>query len=180
MHLSQVSLNPPPPYSTHIHSAEQALNFDLGVSICSSALNSLAHTCSKVFAAPDPITSSVAPSSHPSPPIRSPDSDGNDSLKTSSMSDQVDLQHILPDLSLGLEECQRIFELRLRKLVRIFTHCSHTITGHFLQVDLATSKGLRTPRDLIHSSSPPISQTELTNVVEPCQNMMSVYLPMID
>ena len=26
--------HPPPPYSTHIHSAEQVLDFDLGVSIC--------------------------------------------------------------------------------------------------------------------------------------------------
>ncbi|KAI9452036.1 hypothetical protein HD554DRAFT_2180077 [Boletus coccyginus] len=136
---SQVSpLNPPPPYSVHINrdSAEQLLYFD-----------------PNVFTTPDPITSSVVPSSHPSPPIRSSNFDENDSLETSSMSDQVDLQRILPDLSLEVDECQRIFTLRLRKLL-----------------DLATLKGLHAPRDLIHSSLPPVSRAELANIVVSCQS----------
>ena len=33
------------------------------------------------------------------------------------MSDEAGLQYTLPHLSLGLDERQRIFELRLRKLV---------------------------------------------------------------
>ena len=51
---------------------------------------------------------------------------------------------------------------------------------HFLQLDLATSKGLCAPHDLILSSLPFISRTELGNVVESCQNLMSLrHLPML-
>jgi len=60
-----------------------------------------------------------------------------------------------------------------------FTYCSRTIMKHFLQLNLATSKGLHAPHDLILSSLPLISQTELVDVVESCQNLMSVRLPMI-
>jgi len=122
MHLSQVSLNPPPPYSAHIHSAEQVLNFDFGVSTCSLVFSSLAHTCSKVFMTPGPITSSVVSSSHHTPSIQSPNHIGNNSLDTSSMSDQVDLEYILLDVLLGLEERQRLFELRLPNLVLNFVY----------------------------------------------------------
>ena len=38
------------------------------------------------------------------------------------MSDEVDVQCILPHPSLGADECQRIFELRLRELVRMFSY----------------------------------------------------------
>lgn len=138
------------------------------------AFHSLAHTSSKVFTTLDSTISSMVPSSHPSPPIRSLNPDESNFIETSSMSHQVDLQYIIPDLSLGLNECQRIFASRLRKLVRIFTHCSRTIMGHFLQLDSATSKGLHVPHDLILSSLPLISQTELASIAESCHNLMSV------
>lgn len=64
------------------------------------------------------------------------------------MSNEVD---ILPHPSLGLDECQRIFESRLRKLVSMFIHHSRIIINYFLQLDFATSKGLRVPRDLLPS-----------------------------
>ena len=51
--------------------------------------------------------------------------------------------------------------------------------SHCLQLDLATSKGLHVPHDLILSSLPLISRAELANIVESCQSLMSVCLPMI-
>ena len=48
------------------------------------------------------------------------------------MSDEVDLQYILPHPSLGLDERQRIFGQRLRKLVRLFIYCPRIIIKTFL------------------------------------------------
>ncbi|KAF8553431.1 WD40 repeat-like protein [Imleria badia] len=60
--------------------------------------------------------------------------------------DIPNLKFILPDLSLGLDERQRIFELRLRKLL-----------------DLATSKGFHVSRGLFPSSLPVVARgTPLT------------------
>ena len=81
-----------------------------------TTLHSLAYT-SKPFTTADPITSSVVPNLHPSPPILNPNLDESSFFQTSPMSDQVALDYILPHPSLGLDECQRIFELRLRKMV---------------------------------------------------------------
>ena len=81
-----------------------------------TTLHSLAYT-SKPFTTADPITSSVVPNSHPRPPIPNPNLDESSFFQTSPMSDQVALEYILPHPSLGLDECQRIFELRLRKMV---------------------------------------------------------------
>ena len=116
-------------------------------------LHSLAHTSSKPFTTIHPITSSVVPNSHPSPPILNPNPDENDFLETSPMSDELGLQYILPHPSLGPNECQRIFELRLRKLVRMFIAAiSHVQSpSHRLQLDLAASKGFRVPHGLIPS-----------------------------
>ncbi|KAF8553719.1 WD40 repeat-like protein [Imleria badia] len=83
------------------------------------------------------ITSSVVPSSHPSSPVRDSNSKENDPVAASSVSDEVDVEYILPHPSLGLDERERMFELRLRKML-----------------DLATSTGLRVPDDIILSSLP--------------------------
>jgi hypothetical protein len=48
------------------------------------------------------------------------------------MSDEAGIHYILPHPSLGLDKCQRIFELRLRKLVWMFIHRSRTITKPLL------------------------------------------------
>ena len=48
------------------------------------------------------------------------------------MSDEVDLQYILPHSSLGLDERQRIYEQRLRKLVLLFIYCPRIIIKPFL------------------------------------------------
>jgi len=48
------------------------------------------------------------------------------------MSDQVDLEYILPDVSLGLEERQRLFELRLRNLVLNFVYSPSITIEAFL------------------------------------------------
>ncbi|KAI9455830.1 quinon protein alcohol dehydrogenase-like superfamily [Boletus coccyginus] len=121
VHCAQVPpFNPPPPYSMHIFSAEQALHPDFGT-----------------LMAPHPITSPVVSNPHPSPPTSNSNPDDIGSSRMSSMSHEVDLQYIIPHSSLGLDERQRVFELRLRKLV-----------------DLATSNGLRVPHDLIPSNLP--------------------------
>ncbi|KAF8553443.1 WD40 repeat-like protein [Imleria badia] len=69
-------------------------------------------------------------------PISSPDASDSESSRPSIISYKVD-EAILPDLSLGTDESQRLFELGLRELV-----------------DLATSQGLQVSRDLIPSSLP--------------------------
>ncbi|KAI9573275.1 quinon protein alcohol dehydrogenase-like superfamily [Boletus coccyginus] len=131
----QVSFLNPPPYSTHTPSAEKELDFGLG--LLTTAV---------------PITSTTVPNTHPNRPIPNPNPDENDSLNTSSMSNEADLQYVLTEMSLGLEERQRLFESRLRDLV-----------------DLATSNGLHVPHDLVRSILPLISRTEL---VESCHNLM--------
>ncbi|KAI9455829.1 quinon protein alcohol dehydrogenase-like superfamily [Boletus coccyginus] len=147
LHRAQVfPLNPPPPYSIHSVSAEQASHFDLGM-----------------FMAPHPITSPVVSNPHPSLPTSNSNPDDIGSSGMLSMSHEVDLQYIVPHSSLGLDECQRIFELRLRKLV-----------------DLATSNGLRVPHELIPSNSPrgvcnaPWIRQESTADIN--QSSMSVFL----
>ena len=82
-----------------------------------TTLHSVAHTYSKLFTTAHPITSSVVPNLHPSPPIPNPNLDESSFFQTSPTSDQVALEYILPHPSLGLDDCQRIFELRLRKMV---------------------------------------------------------------
>ncbi|KAH0828932.1 quinon protein alcohol dehydrogenase-like superfamily [Lanmaoa asiatica] len=91
---------PPPPYSTHIPGSEQVLNLDLGL-----------------FAPSHLTAAALVPNSHPPLSIRDQDQDEDEFLTKLSMSDEVDIQSIFPDPSLGRDECQRIFELRLRKLV---------------------------------------------------------------
>ena len=81
-----------------------------------TTLHSLAYT-SKPFTTADPITSSVVPNLHTRSPIPNPNLDESSFFQTSPMSDQVALEYILPHPSLGLDECQRIFELRLREMV---------------------------------------------------------------
>ncbi|KAI9573277.1 quinon protein alcohol dehydrogenase-like superfamily [Boletus coccyginus] len=132
----QVSFLNPPPYSTHTPSAEKELDFGLG--LLTTAV---------------PITSTVVPNTHPNRPILNPNPDENDSLNTSSMSNEADPQYVLTDMSLGLEERQCLFESRLRDLV-----------------DLAASNGLHVPHDLVRSILPLISRTEL---VESCHNLIN-------
>jgi len=48
------------------------------------------------------------------------------------MSNDVDLQYILPDISLGLEERQGLFESRLRNLVLTFIYRPRKITKSLL------------------------------------------------
>ncbi|KAF8553700.1 WD40 repeat-like protein [Imleria badia] len=110
---AQVSLFLSPPYSMHIPAADQVLDLGFGP------------------------TSSEVPNPHPEPPIRDSNTNEHDSLTTSSssVSDEMDMQYILPHPSLNLDERQRILELRIRKML-----------------DLATSTGLRIPGDLIPST----------------------------
>ena len=61
------------------------------------------------FTTSHPITSSVVPDSHPSPPI--PNS-SLDSLEMSSMFHEVELQYIQHP-TLGLDVCQRMDECKL-------------------------------------------------------------------
>ncbi|KAF8557935.1 WD40 repeat-like protein [Imleria badia] len=110
----QVYFFPPPPHSIHIPTVEQMSDLDLGL-----------------FTTAHPITSSVVLNSHPSLPTNP---DEIDSEEPPSMSD---LQSILPDPSFGFDERQRIFELRIRKLL-----------------DLAASNGLRVPVHLVPSTLP--------------------------
>ncbi|KAI9573272.1 WD40-repeat-containing domain protein [Boletus coccyginus] len=136
---AQVSLLNPPPYSTHTPSAEKELDFGLGLPTTAV-----------------PIISTTVPNTHSNRAIPHPNPDEIDSLDTSSMSNEADLrlQYVLTDMSLGLEERQRLFESRLRDLV-----------------DLAASNGLHVPHDLVRSILPLISRTEL---VESCHNLMHV------
>ena len=124
MHCAQMShFHPPQPYSTHIPSAEPALDLSLSVSIRIRPFHSSAHA-SKLFPPPHLTAAALE---RPSPPISNPNPDENDFLETSSMSDEVDLQYILPHPSLGLDERQRIFGQRLCKLVLLFVCCLRII-----------------------------------------------------
>ena len=66
----------------------------------------------------------------PIPHLLEQNTDESDSLET--MSDEVDLETVLPSLSLGPEERKRIFELRLRRLVLVFTRSRLIIINRFL------------------------------------------------
>ncbi|KAF8120856.1 quinon protein alcohol dehydrogenase-like superfamily [Boletus edulis] len=52
-------------------------------------------------------------------------------LLTLDMSDEVGLQYMVPDLSLGLDEYQRIFDIRLRKLARMHAFGTDPSTSVF-------------------------------------------------
>jgi hypothetical protein len=142
----------------------------------------LSHTSSKLFTTTHPITPSVASNSHSSPPMPNSNLDENEFSETSPMSDEAGIHYILPHPSLGLDKCQRIFELRLRKLV-----CSSIAhvqpLSHCLQLDLATSKGLRVPHNLIPSNLPLVVRdvpwTRLESIADVDRNLMSVCLLMI-
>ena len=88
-----------------------------------------AHPVLKPLTTARPIASSMLPNSHYT---RDPDINENGSVETPSLSDgEVDLQYILPRSSLGQVDRQRIFELRLRKLVRTFIYLPRTTTNPF-------------------------------------------------
>ena len=68
--------------------------------------------------APSHLTvASWAPNARQIPRLRGQSPNENDSLETSSRSDEVGLQAILPHPSLRFDERQHIFERRLHKLV---------------------------------------------------------------
>ncbi|KAG6382173.1 quinon protein alcohol dehydrogenase-like superfamily [Boletus reticuloceps] len=98
VHLAQPSLfHPPPPYSTHFPGTGQFEVLHLDFDAVTPASNHLTTTPLVL----NPLLNSLA---------RDPNTDSPD---TSATSDEVDLQYMIPDLSLGLDECQRIFDIRL-------------------------------------------------------------------
>jgi hypothetical protein len=125
---------PLPPYSTHIRSATQVLDLSLGVSICQVQIpfHSLTHAASKLFPPAHLTAGALVPDSSLVTHLQEPSSDENDSLETSFSSDGVDVQYILPDMSLGRKDRQRFLESRLRKLVLTFIYCPRIIIKSFL------------------------------------------------
>ena len=91
-------------------------------------VHSLAHTASKLF--PVHLTAiSLVPNSSPIPHIQEPHTYRSQvptkmTLEPSSIS-------VLQDMSMGLEECQRFFGLRLRKLVLTFSYHPRIIINPF-------------------------------------------------
>jgi hypothetical protein len=106
---------PLPPYSTHIRSATQVLDLSLGL-----------------FPPAHLTAGALVPDSSLVTHLQEPSSDENDSLETSFSSDGVDVQYILPDMSLGRKDRQRFLESRLRKLVLTFIYCPRIIIKSFL------------------------------------------------
>ncbi|KAF8125969.1 WD40-repeat-containing domain protein [Boletus edulis] len=117
VHLAQLSLfHPPPPYSTHIPGTGQVLH--LHFDTVTPPSNHL------------PTTALVL-----NPLLDSPD--------TSATSDEVDLQYMIPDLSLGPDECQRIFDIRLRKLARMHAFGTEPSTSVFRSTPNGDPKRIR-------------------------------------
>lgn len=88
--------------------------------IQATVLHSVSHISSQLFPTTYPISSSTVPNPYPSL-LENPDE--NDIEEASSMHDQMDWEFVLPDYSLVPDERQRIFELRLRELVRVSNDC---------------------------------------------------------
>ena len=123
--------HPPPPYSTHIRSAEQVLDLSLGVSVCISSYL-LAHAASKLLPPAHLTATPPVPNLPPGSHLQEPSSNENDSSETSFISDGVNLQYIHPDVSLGYEARQHFTESRLRKLVPTFIYRPRIITKPLL------------------------------------------------
>ena len=87
------------------------------------------HASSKECMPASLTTAALPPTLSPMPPVQQ-NTDESSLLET--VSGEVDLQSFLPNLSLGSQECQRIFELRLRELVLMSFHRPHIIINPFL------------------------------------------------
>lgn len=116
-----------PSYITYVPGAGRLLDPGFGVSKHKSCLSP---TCSCFFqvSAPDPLATTALPI----PPIPKQYTDESNSLEI--MSDDVDLHCILPNLSLGHEERQHIFDQRLRRLVLFLLYFPFIIINPLLAV----------------------------------------------
>ena len=82
---------------------------------------------SDAYASPKPFPTAIT-SSYLAPPIQHPNLDDNARLQ---FSDRVDLESILPDISLEPEERQHLFESRMCKLVQSLIYHPHIPTETF-------------------------------------------------
>ena len=91
-----------------------------------------AHAASKLLPPPHLTAAALVPNLLPVPHLQEPTPDKIDSLEKPSISDGVDWQCVLPDMTLGLEDHQYFSESRLRKSVLTFIHHPRTIIMQFL------------------------------------------------